>query len=54
MGAQHVATGSVNFVVQRLTCDLPAEARRMIMLLEDILVGSRIRASDVRWRSLCI
>lgn len=54
IGARHVATGRANFVVQRSTCDLPASAKRKIMLLEDILVGSGVRASDVRWRLLCI
>lgn len=52
MGAQQVATGSANFVVQRSAYNLPAKAKRRIRLLENILVGSGIRASDVRWRSL--
>jgi hypothetical protein len=48
MGTQQVATGTANFVVQRSACNLLPEAKRRIRLLEDILVGSGIHASDVR------
>ena len=54
MGTQQVATGTANFVVQRSTYDLPAEAKRRIMLLQNILVGSGVRALtcvDVRCAS---
>ena len=52
MRAQQIATGTANFVVQRSVWYLPAAVSDGSGSPKNILVGSGIRASDVRWRAL--
>ena len=52
LSAQQIATGTANFVAQRSLWYLPAAVSNGLSSPKNILVGSGICASDVRWRAL--